>query len=382
MPITYDSVNNIIKVVGFTETTPCTFDDIYQASVNGGWGVVEKIGDKLYFLNCRLQIGDGSEATWVADNGKAVRMRGLLIHNYGHLKLGVPSGDYGYNGCLIEVDDYGYVWTDNIVYSLGEFNAYGSIIKFIRDTGRGTVFSGTCNFIGCVFEVENNAVFYLRGNYGLKKCLLSRLGYASLERSPQYFQKVTFYAFGYKGIRVGYTNGTRVVELEAPEFSMGVWWVFIYNNENFTLKLINMQPLDLTKIYVGAETGKRNRVELHYDLEFFVHDKNLNPIAGASIKLYDKNNTLVFSTGTNTEGKASGRVMVAFKEGGDGVTTEENLNPFTLEVEASGYTKFTSKINIEKPLSQDIVLDALNYTLDNIYTLLKKHDQRISALIF
>jgi len=45
MGITYDSTNNIIIVTGFTESDPCTFEDIYQADQTNGWGVVSKQGD-------------------------------------------------------------------------------------------------------------------------------------------------------------------------------------------------------------------------------------------------------------------------------------------------------------------------------------------------
>ena len=70
--ITYDSGNNTIIVVGFNKSSPCTFEDIYQADVANGWGVVSKQGDNQYEFRCKLQIGDGTSETWLADTNKAI----------------------------------------------------------------------------------------------------------------------------------------------------------------------------------------------------------------------------------------------------------------------------------------------------------------------
>ena len=70
--ITYSSSTNTITIVGFNESSPCTFEDIYQADVSNGWGVVSKQGDNQYEFRCKLQIGDGSNDTWLVDASKAV----------------------------------------------------------------------------------------------------------------------------------------------------------------------------------------------------------------------------------------------------------------------------------------------------------------------
>lgn len=44
-----------IFVTGFVEATPCTMDDIYNADVTGGWGVVQKNGSQFSFT-CNLLV--------------------------------------------------------------------------------------------------------------------------------------------------------------------------------------------------------------------------------------------------------------------------------------------------------------------------------------
>jgi len=345
-------------------------------------GKVEKIGDKLYFINCRLQIGDGAEETWVADTEKQVRCLGLRIKNYGALKLGTKYGEYGQNGCMFEMDDLGNAWGDNIVEGAGKFYGYNSYIRFKRDSYRGTVFYGTGEFLGCLLEGTNGPLLYFRGSYSIKHCFFSLWGRISIQRTQTEMDEIRFHHFKYGGLYLGYTHGTNVVEVKNIKYSSINQWAWLVKNQDATLRLINAQSPDLSKIAISVYDGYKDRFEFWYELKFFVHDKELNPIGGASIKLYDKNNNLAFSGGTDVNGICEGKVMVAYKMNNSGTLIEEELNPFTLEVEHSNYAKYTSKITIDKPINQDITLDALSYTVDEIYALLEKHDKRMTAFKF
>lgn len=76
-PITFSSP--IITISGFTEGTPCTFEDIYQADVGGGWGVVWKQGSSQYLFNCTLKFGADFANTWFADSNVEVEfMHGIV----------------------------------------------------------------------------------------------------------------------------------------------------------------------------------------------------------------------------------------------------------------------------------------------------------------
>ena len=106
--ITYDGGNNTIIVVGFSESSPCTFEDIYQADVANGWGVVSKQGDNQYEFRCKLQIGDDTTETWLIDANKAISHtindNFIYISNYGHFRCGVVVDEVNRatkDGCFI-----------------------------------------------------------------------------------------------------------------------------------------------------------------------------------------------------------------------------------------------------------------------------------------
>ena len=52
--ITYNPDEKKITISGFTNTEPCTFEDIYQADITNGWGVFTKFGDRNYKTNAKL----------------------------------------------------------------------------------------------------------------------------------------------------------------------------------------------------------------------------------------------------------------------------------------------------------------------------------------
>ena len=109
--ITYSS--GTITVVGFSESSPCTFEDIYQADVGNGWNVVKKQDSNQYEITCALQIGDGTDETWFADTNKEISftgmVAGIVIENNGHFRLGKIIDETNRtttNGCyFIEVKE-------------------------------------------------------------------------------------------------------------------------------------------------------------------------------------------------------------------------------------------------------------------------------------
>lgn len=115
MSITYSG--GIITVTGGSDSVPNTFDDIYNADVSGGWGVVTKQGSTAYRFTAPIVVGDGTTASYLYDTNKYVEittvqstykvyLNGAALHvrANGFLKLGVVS-DAGSkttkNGCIV-----------------------------------------------------------------------------------------------------------------------------------------------------------------------------------------------------------------------------------------------------------------------------------------
>jgi hypothetical protein len=102
MPISYDPPTNTITVTGYTEATPCTFLDIWNADQGGGWGVVSKQGDDQFMFDCRIIIGDGSTETWFADTKKQVTFSSLATTANGQNLFYVESNAHFRLGELVD----------------------------------------------------------------------------------------------------------------------------------------------------------------------------------------------------------------------------------------------------------------------------------------
>ena len=95
---------NIITVTGFTEDSPCTFWDLWNASNVNGWNIMwnNKDNDTQYQCDAtRINIGDDSTATYFADSNVEVfftQIRSnwqyvIVVHENAHFRLGVVEDE-------------------------------------------------------------------------------------------------------------------------------------------------------------------------------------------------------------------------------------------------------------------------------------------------
>jgi len=85
MAISYNAGTNTITITGYTAGTPCTFLDVYNADVAGGWGKVTKQCVNQYCLNAKLVIGDGSTTTWFVDSAQQILWNDALFTTVIHM---------------------------------------------------------------------------------------------------------------------------------------------------------------------------------------------------------------------------------------------------------------------------------------------------------
>lgn len=86
MSITYNSTTKTITVSGETN---CNFEALYQASVAGGWGVIEKPYENVYYLNAMLSLATN---TTFVDTNKTILINGYLIYQTNTNIILVNSG--------------------------------------------------------------------------------------------------------------------------------------------------------------------------------------------------------------------------------------------------------------------------------------------------
>jgi hypothetical protein len=101
MAITYNAGTDTITVTAGTPGVPNTFTDIYNADVAGAWGQVTKTGN-MFVFSAKLQVGDGSTATYLHDTFKKVTLNEIwTVKNNAELKTGLQIGGHPRKGCFL-----------------------------------------------------------------------------------------------------------------------------------------------------------------------------------------------------------------------------------------------------------------------------------------
>jgi len=382
MPITYDAGTNTITVTGFSEASPCTFEDIYNASVGNGWGVVNKPSDYSYVIKAKLVIGDGSTWTYFVDVRKTVIFTSDVELNYGdalivikrhaYFRLGVGDVDKrsGTGGCVTDARDITVNSWSVLIRGEEESNVelYGSTIISERYQGLLNVL----NLNGTIARVYD--------------CLIQGGGSAVTPRPNLDMNHVTIEDASY-GMSYGYQPAYPFTNIIIKFCYYGVYWysdrVYNLNNAIFgDIEYIEIHTVSLKasarltdcelekwSIHWGGSPTEDAKIERAYTFKVKVTDSEGNPIQNALVQLFDKNDNLVFAELTDSNGEISEHSIVSITY----TPTETiNNNPYTVVVTKDGYTTLETKITIDKTMKNLVLqLDILSYTIDEIYEFLK-----------
>jgi len=393
MPISYDPSTNTITVVGFSESAPCTFEDIYNESVNQGWGVVEKPTENTYVFKAKLQIGDGSTWTYFKDTLKAVIFTSdveldyheavfdILRHAY--FQLGEVDEDTrtGHSGCILIVRD---VVFNNYAFIIhvraeAEMKLGGSVIinepgkelshnLWLEDGSVNKIWS--CRIVG--------------GASGIKMTKYLDVNEVVIQDATRGWNYGTTSEYPITNVIVEYCD--------AGLFAYSTFSVTVSNSRfaknYYTISTIDLDATvrlndcwaDQWRIYWGGTPTENAKIERAYTFKVRVTDKDGNPIEGALVEVYDKNGNLVFRELTDANGEISEHSIVSIT-----YTPTETIdnNPYTVKITKEGYTPLEAKITIDRTMKNLVwQLDALKYTIDEIYELLRRHDRKMTALKF
>lgn len=362
MAITYDAGTNIITVTGYTEETPCTFEDIYQADVAGGWGVVSKIGDFGYFIEGNLTIGDGgSTITWFADTQKAVQLgtsgagKRLQILNGNndpaktHFRLGTE--DVLTDGCYLRIY-HGSTPADRDAHWSGELEIYGStIIK----TGGRWIYIGY--YTGTIIKVEDSNIQLGRIPLYLTQSWIRVNGYITTFRfngvPTVTFDDVladgsTSYCFELN------TSGNVATSNFYGRDRTYVAW----SDSGFSgnLYLINPDISPWAFLWHASSTGKIYR---QYEFDLKVEDEQDNPLTGYSIDIINNAGSVVYSGTTDVSGVISCQtISYGYYDQAHGDTLQ-SYSPFTLEINGGAtYLNYTGVLDLDK--KTDLVINMVD----------------------
>lgn len=368
MAITYDAPNNTITVTGYTEGTPCTFLDIWNADQAGGWGVVSKQGDIQFLFDCKLQIGDGSTTTWFADEGKQVTFTSsasgykIIQRLYAHFRLGKlidATTKRTSSGCSIIYTGTGY-----------EFFLAGTT-EYIHDL---------VEFYSCTFYSENVQT-YLRLDWGQlrlwncifqKNILILQAFYSGSDIYNTFIQdsgNAWFILNDFRGsidkIVVTDFTGSAV----AQPYFVGLTIRNLYARSCTTL--FNQRRADPDHSYLinpdsdtwhfSYTSGGTARIYRQYTFNLEVVDKDGNPINGATVTLYDKDDNQVFQVSTAADGTITEQTVSRGYYNQANGDTLQDYGPHKLTVSKSGYMNYVHEgITLDEPVDWRLYLrDAL-----------------------
>lgn len=352
---TFNDAHGILTLSGSTSSDKFSIVDLYNADVAAGWGVINKIGGNAYRVNCYL-IGHSS-MYWFDQAKTIILADGADFNITGvNVTFGVLSGtNLTKNGCNIIVES---PWLCSIVFPT--LYAYRTTFSYLVSFNM----TPNYNYVGGGFNagvVQDCAVDYWRNfaPYGSGSCTLKNFICSNFDNS------FSNYAAVYDGVRM--LTGSRL-------------WQITSGGINLTARKVYSESAYLVLITSAASTSSLTVVDSQYanvtsaatsTPGFLVYDKysfnlkttdeNGNAISGASVKVYDVNDTLVVDTTTDANGVITEqeitRILYTQIEGtGYGKYTTATKTPHTIIIQKSGYETYRCEINPTVSEAQDLTI--------------------------
>ena len=354
--ITYDSGSNTIKVVGFNESSPCTFEDIYQADVANGWGVVSKQGDNQYEFRCKLQIGDGTNETWLVDANK------MISHTIDDDFIYIPA--HGHFRCGVVVDEANRITKDGCCIYTNSSNK--NIIKFAN--------SGIVELYSTTISAESETKFMSDSSdsgYKIWNCNFIRVKGDTTSSSA--IPDVDFYRVNWQSSELGplftHTNYSNDILISDCEYGMSVSIEIPITIKNYRIVgetysfLVWILDADLYAINVDCKwniywftTKPKGKIYRQYTFTLKVVDEEGNPISGAKVSVYNRSGCLEFEDITDANGRIPTHIITRGYYDEDHGSTLIDFSPHTLVIEKEGYETYTMQFTPTKAIDWQVSL--------------------------
>lgn len=336
MAITYNAGTDIITVTGYTEGTPCTFLDIYNADVAGSWGQVTRQCTSQFCFDCKLMIGDGSTATWFADEGAMVKFNSgiftgnsqvlIELKNNSHFRLGKLLNDATRStnrGCLIVAHTPTYI---------------GDLIS-ARSAGAAA--TAVLELYGTTLQMATERAAYLYSLY-YGKIYNTRLENGILPNSIGLTIDNLVVAKGHHGIGIAFAASATFKNTTLLDYSNFTLALYQITQNSY---LINPVVTGWNIEWTAPSTGKIYR---QYEFDLKVIDKDNVAINGATVKIWDKDSNLIVDTTTNASGVITTRTITrGYYDLAHGNTLQE-ASPHLIKIEKVGYTTYEADFTLEE----------------------------------
>jgi len=300
-----------IQLTGGTSDDPATFEDLVSADDTNAWGVFSKQG-QVYFAQGKFRIGDTTNDTYFHDENRTVIFMDMPVpdgfyeftiyrgsSNNTTFIFGEKSGETGVGGILMQAPSDkrflfdAYTNYDTTSMSSDEFSIYGSTFnnayeirlpdssyaEFLNtnviSSGIVKPYSATVKY--CNFITADSKALHMISTHNISNCsFISNPTAVYIDVAGDYtFDALTF------------LNNTYDIE----NASDGTVNVYAINGSNPTT-------------YLNSGGGETNIINSVY-VTVYVKDKNLNPIQGAQVYVYNLDDgVVVMNTDTDSDGMA------------------------------------------------------------------------------
>lgn len=364
MGISYNAGTNTITVTGYSEETPCTFEDIYNADVGGVWGVVTKAEPNVYSFAAKLIVSAG---VLIDTNFIATWANGVMT---GHYQI-----------CL-------YVKTGSI------FRAGQIITEAKKSTRRGCVLHcGETSYIPYFISVSADSTLDLfssflssvyRGIIGLGSCpdvriwnclLGEQVGFKGGAADADIFNTlITYPEYGVQDTQASLDRVFVCGKYGAPIYVSGaVESVVTDPYVRDVLRILDSYKLTGTGQIIDGdvdtwvirwhstaefETGSIIR---KHTVNVEVLDSDGTAIEAATVALVDADGTEVFSEATDAGGVISEQTVTRgyceFPDANLDTDLTKDYSPHTLTIIMAGKKTYTCDFTLDRPIDWTVALE-------------------------
>ena len=331
---TKNDAHGILTLSGSTSSDKFCIEDLYQADLTNGWGVIDKMGPHTYRVNCYLVGHTG--LYWYDEDVSIAFTDGISPGSSSNYQFGKISGELTDRGGNLRFEN---TWLCSITFPT--LNAYRSTFTFSYHISYGGI-----------------GLTYIRFNAGLiQDCHVVKLRYFqpnSLANCKLKNVIMSGYDVGFGAGKAVFENvralsGSRLYQLVGSQSTRGkglycVGSVVFAINANGYLELVDSQYGSFMS--TGDCTGFELRDKISYNVN--VVDDNGNPLNNATVKMYDKNDNLLFSENTNIDGDIDEQeitreltTMVVQ------VRTIDSKSPFKIVVSKTNYSTYEEYVSYD-----------------------------------
>jgi len=297
-----------IWVSDFTENSPCTLQDIYDADQSNGWGVVTKNGN-VYTFNCGL-ITDQSTGYFQTKQEVIQFLKNWDCWFYGKIVSGeVVSGDKCRHGSEFIFNLY----NGDLYGKLAYYNAeiYNTHYRYINLPGSSTYHGHWGGELGSrlgqkIYDIYGEGLrqFYFSNNNNV---IIGAKGYGFYVETPGAILKnITCYGGSYSVRPNIYNTGDYMHECDFSGALTAPINPYLYtgNNNNFLMYFVdcNWGVFEESHYVRWRYPGTNNVIYVVNSFLLKVIDANNNSISGAKVILKDKNGTEIFNYTTSENG--------------------------------------------------------------------------------